>query len=110
MVEAICHCGAVKVAAAKAPDTVKDCNCSICHRYGTLWAYYTLDQVQVSGATDIYMWDDKSLGFHRCRTCGCVTHWWPVDEGHNRMGVNANLMPRGVLEKASVIAFDGASM
>jgi hypothetical protein len=110
MIEAICHCGAVKVSVAKAPDTVKDCNCSICHCYGTLWAYYTLDQVTVAGATDIYMWDDKSLGFHRCKTCGCVTHWWPVDESRNRMGVNVNLMPRDVLEKAAVIPFDGASM
>jgi hypothetical protein len=39
-----------------------------------------------------------------------VTHWWPVDEGHNRMGANANLMPRDVLERATVTAFDGASM
>ena len=55
MVEATCHCGAVKLQIATAPDTVKDCNCSICHRYGVLWAYYTLDAVQVSGATETYM-------------------------------------------------------
>jgi hypothetical protein len=110
MVEATCHCGAVKLRVTKAPDSVKDCNCSICHRYGTLWAYYALDQVKIAGATDIYMWGDKSLGFHRCRTCGCVTHWWPVDEARNRMGLNANLMPRDVLEQAAVIRFDGASM
>ncbi|MBS0277822.1 MAG: aldehyde-activating protein [Proteobacteria bacterium] len=50
------------------------------------------------------------MQFHRCKTCGCVTHWWPVDESVNRMGANANLMPRDVLEKASVIPFDGAGM
>jgi hypothetical protein len=110
MIEATCHCGAVTIQVAKAPDTVKDCNCSICHRYGTLWAYYTLDQVKVSGANDAYMWSDRELGFHRCKACGCVTHWWPVDESVNRMGVNANLMTRDVLEKATVIPFDGASM
>jgi hypothetical protein len=65
MIEAICHCGAVKLQIATAPDSVKDCNCSICHRYGVLWAYYRLDAVQVSGATDTYMWDDKSLAVAR---------------------------------------------
>lgn len=110
MIEATCHCGAVKLEIAQAPETVKDCNCSICHRYGVLWAYYPLAQVKVNGATDIYMWDDRAIQFHRCKTCGCVTHWWPVDESVNRMGANANLMPRDVLEKASVIPFDGAGM
>jgi hypothetical protein len=56
------------------------------------------------------MWDDRSLAFHRCKICGCVTHWSPVDVSRNRMGVNANLMPREVLEKATVRHFDGASM
>ncbi|HWA29736.1 MAG TPA: hypothetical protein VG867_01500 [Rhizomicrobium sp.] len=113
MVEASCHCGAVKLEIAQAPETVKDCNCSICHRYGTLWAYYPLDQVRITprhDATDIYMWSDRAIEFHRCKICGCVAYWWPADEGVNRMGVNANLMPREILEKAKVIAFDGASM
>lgn len=113
MVKASCHCGAVKLEIATAPETVKDCNCSICHRYGTLWAYYPLDQVRITpkhDATDIYMWDDRAIEFHRCKICGCVAYWWPVDETRNRMGVNANLMPRDVLEKATVIPFDGASM
>lgn len=110
MVESSCHCGAVKLQIETAPDTVKDCNCSICHRYGVLWAYYTLDKVRITGPTDIYMWDDREIEFHRCKTCGCVTHWWPVDESRNRMGVNANLMPREILGKAVVSHFDGASM
>ena len=66
--------------------------------------------VVVRGATDTYMWDDRSLAFHRCKICGCVTHWSPVDVSRNRMGVNANLMPRDVLEKATISPFDGASM
>jgi hypothetical protein len=39
-----------------------------------------------------------------------VTHWSPVDVSRNRMGVNANLMPRDILEKAAISSFDGASM
>jgi hypothetical protein len=54
------------------------------------------------------MWDDRSIEFHRCRTCGCVTHWAPVDKGTNRMGVNARLMALAVLAQARVRHLDGA--
>ena len=111
MIKASCHCGAVKLEIERAPETVTDCNCSICHRYGVLWAYYPLDQVRIASrpdATDIYMWDDRSIEFHRCKICGCVAYWWPVDESVNRMGVNANLMPREVLGQARVRHLDGA--
>jgi hypothetical protein len=111
MIAASCHCGAVKLEIETAPETVTDCNCSICHRYGVLWAYYRLSQVRIvpkGDATHIYMWDDRSIEFHRCKTCGCVAYWWPVDESRDRMGVNANLMPRDVLAKARMRRLDGA--
>jgi hypothetical protein len=109
MIESSCHCGAVKLEIAAAPETVTDCNCSICRRYGVLWAYYLPEQVRIGGsATDIYMWDDKSIEFHRCRNCGCVTHWAAVDKSRDRMGVNARLMAPDVLAKARVRRLDGA--
>jgi hypothetical protein len=45
MIEASCHCGAVKLEIQSAPNGVTDCNCSICRRYGVLWAYYEPAQV-----------------------------------------------------------------
>jgi len=111
MIEASCHCGAVTIEVEAAPETVTDCNCSICRRYGVLWAYCSPKAVRVSpGATDIYMWDDRSIEFHRCTTCGCVTHWSPVDKSVDRMGVNARLMAPEVLARATIRKFDGASM
>ena len=59
MIEASCHCGAVQFAVETAPGDVNDCNCSICRRYGALWAYYHPQQVRFvteNGPTDIYMW------------------------------------------------------
>ena len=108
MIEASCHCGAVRLQIATPPDTVTDCNCSICRRYGVLWAYYPLSAVSVAGATDVYMWDDRAIEFHRCKVCGCVTHWSPVDRTVDRMGVNARLMPLEVLAAARVRRLDGA--
>ena len=111
MIEASCHCGAVQLEIATAPETVTDCNCSICRRYGVLWAYYAPSQVSIVegvAATDTYMWDDKSIAFHRCRHCGCVTHWAAVDPAYERMGVNARLMALEVLARARVRRLDGA--
>ncbi len=108
MIEASCHCGAVRLSIAAPPETVTDCNCSLCRRYGVLWAYYPPSQVAVSGATRIYMWDDRRIEFHRCETCGCVTHWWPVDPAWNEMGVNARLMAPDTLAAARVRRLDGA--
>ena len=53
MIEASCECGAVRLEIETPPETVGDCNCSICRRYGALWAYYPLAQVRVSGATTV---------------------------------------------------------
>ncbi|MDR6288848.1 hypothetical protein E9232_001355 [Inquilinus ginsengisoli] len=110
MIEASCHCGAVRLEIDAAPAEVTDCNCSICRRYGVLWAYYAPRQVRrmPGGRTDIYMWDDRSLEFHRCAVCGCVTHWAAVDPARDRMGVNARLMDPAVLARARLRRLDGA--
>ena len=110
MIESSCHCGAVRLKINRAPEEVKDCNCSICRRYGALWAYYSPKEVQVTkDATDIYIWGERILEFHRCKRCGCVTHWEAVDKTHDRMGVNARLMTPEVLAHARLRHFDGAS-
>lgn len=112
MIEISCHCGAVRLAIDEAPSEVTDCNCSICRRYGVLWAYYSPRQVRLTpaaGATDVYMWGDRSIEFHRCAHCGCVTHWSAVDKARDRMGVNARLMEPAVLATTKVRHLDGAS-
>ena len=95
MIEANCHCGAVRLAIAQAPDEVTDCNCSLCRRYGVRWAYYPLAQVQVQAdvPTDTYRWGDKAITFHPCHVCGCVTHWSSVNPARGRTGINARLLP-----------------
>src|ERR1700749_442521 len=107
MIESSCHCGAVRLEIETPPQEVTDCNCSICRRYGVLWAYYELSQVRImSDGTDVYMWDDRAIEFHRCKTCGCVTHWWPVDESRDRLGINARLLNPNVLAAARARRLD----
>lgn len=111
MIEMSCHCGAVKMQILSAPEKVTDCNCSICRRYGVLWAYYDPAQVHMitpGGTTERYLWGEKSIEFHRCRNCGCVTHWAAAGRPADRMGVNARLMAPEVLAAARVRHLDGA--
>jgi hypothetical protein len=109
-VSASCHCGLIRLDIAEAPVTVTDCNCSICRRYGVLWAYYSPTQVTIrEGApTDVYLWNKRINRFHRCPTCGCVTHWSAVDPARDKMGVNARLMAPEVLAQAKLRHLDGA--
>jgi hypothetical protein len=111
LIEASCHCGSVRLKIAWAPTEVTDCNCSICRRYGVLWAYYPKGEVTLDppeAATDVYIWNDRVLRLHRCAQCGCVTHWTLVDPARDRVGVNARLMDPEVLAQARVRRLDGA--
>ena len=108
MIESSCVCGAVHLKINRAPDEVLDCNCTLCRRYGTLWAYYSPKDVIVpSGLTDTFMRGPKQAEFHRCKICGCVTHWSALDKTYDRMGVNARLMAPEVLSRARVRSWDG---
>ncbi|WP_159587042.1 GFA family protein [Chelativorans xinjiangense] len=112
MLEATCHCGAVKIRVSVEPAWLNECNCSICRRLGTLWSYYHPSKVTFvkgAGTTVAYLWGDRGLEFHHCPTCGCTTHWEPVrKEGAERMAVNARLMDPERIAGIRVRHFDGA--
>jgi len=103
-ISATCHCGAVTLRLSRAPAEVTHCNCSLCRRYGTLWAYYTKTEVTILSAqpTDTYAWNGRHIDFHRCAHCGCVTHWYPRAESRDRLGINARLLEPAVLDRARV--------
>ena len=113
MLTATCHCGAIKVAVPRRPRSLTACNCSICRRYGTLWAYYKRSEVRVNsaaGATSNYVWGDRSLAFVRCSTCGCVTHWQRTGlTKTDRMGVNARNFEPLSIKTVRIRRLDGAS-
>lgn len=113
MPSAICHCGAVRIEIPRRPRTLTSCNCSICRRYGTLWAYYKAASVKVTakrGATTGYVWGNRRLRFVRCNACGCVTHWEPVGrKPGGKMGVNARNLEPSLIRGIRIRHLDGAS-
>jgi hypothetical protein len=109
MIEASCHCGAVRIAVPHLPPKLTDCNCSLCRRVAGLWAYYSPAEVRVVGETVPYVQGDRMLETRHCPTCGCVTHWSPTERADaNRMGVNARLMDPAVIAAIPVRRLDGA--
>jgi hypothetical protein len=113
MLVATCHCGAIKVTIPRRPRRLTNCNCSICRRLGALWAYYPASQVHIEaapGATDGYVWGDRTLRFVRCKSCGCVTHWEPLRRRPgSKMGVNVRNFDPQEIGNARIRLLDGAS-
>lgn len=95
MIHGSCHCGAVRWTFDGAIDGATTCNCTVCRRYGVLWAYdYEGERIAVSGPTTVYRRNRGVIGFHFCPTCGCVA-WWrasePGEDGRRRIAVNLRL-------------------
>jgi len=110
MIEAVCHCGAVHLSVREAPHTVTQCNCSICRKLAARWAHYSPSEVGMPkpGSTQPYVWGDRMLAFHRCKTCGCTTHWQSLDGAQERMAVNARLFDGLDWTAVRIRHFDGA--
>lgn len=104
-----CHCGAVNLTVSRPPREVTECHCSICIRYGALWAYYRAEDVSLAGPTQVYEWGRKQIAFHHCGTCGCVMAWLPLGE-YPECGVNARMLHNFNLRAVSLIVEKDASI
>lgn len=111
MLEGSCHCGTVKWNFDGRPESATACNCTVCRRYGVLWAYdYDGERIKTSGETAVYIRGDRSIGFHFCPTCGCVAYWRAIEvnaEGRRRIAVNLRLAEPDEVADVPVEHFEG---
>jgi hypothetical protein len=111
MIEGACHCGAVRWSFDGVPEAATACNCTICRRYGVLWAYdYQDERIRVSGPTRAYSRGSRSIGFHFCPDCGCVAYWRATNadkEGRRRIAVNLRLAEPDDVAGIVMDHFDG---
>jgi hypothetical protein len=116
MIEGSCHCGAVRWQFDVEPESATACNCTICRRYGTLWAYDLKgDRTQFSGPTRAYVraagaWGEPGVGFHFCVHCGSLTHYRalkPNPEGRIRTAVNLRMAEPEVVARLPVVHWEG---
>jgi len=114
MLEGACHCGAARWTLEGDPGSITACNCTLCRRYGTLWAYdYEHERIRVFGPTASYTRTGKSdpaLEILFCPTCGCVIAWRglrPDDKGRRRIAVNVRLAEPEAVADLAIDHFDG---
>ncbi len=112
MIEASCHCGALRLELPRAPRRLLSCNCSICRRNGGLWAYYDSSAIRRRYRRcdiETYAWGDRMIRYVRCRHCGCLLHHERTRKmTDGRVGVNMRNCDPAVIAKARVRRFDGA--
>lgn len=110
MIHGSCHCGAVHWQFDGVPDGVTACNCTVCRRYGALWAYdYEGEGVRLAGDTRTYV-RGRAIEFHFCPVCGCVVGWRARsqdEQGRRRMAVNLRLAEPGIVASLPIDRFDG---
>ena len=110
MLHGSCHCGSVKWRFEGVPESATACNCTVCRRYGTLWAYdFEGEGINVSGPTQVYV-RGKWIGFHFCPACGCVAYWRslePNKEGRRRIAVNLRLTEPDPVAQIPIDRFEG---
>jgi hypothetical protein len=117
MIDGSCHCGKVRWSFDGVPESATACNCTVCRRYGGLWAYdYEDEGIKVSGPTRAYIrgpslgFRGPSLGFHFCPDCACVAYWRslaPGKDGRRRIAVNLRLAEPEAVSAALIDHFDG---
>lgn len=110
MIQGSCHCGAVTWQFKGVLESATACNCTVCRRYGVLWAYdYEGEGIHVTVPTQAYV-RGKHIEFHFCPTCGCVASWraiTPDKQGRRRIAVNLRLTEPEAIAKVPIDHFDG---
>lgn len=106
-----CHCGGLTWVFHGQPEAATICNCTLCRRYGVLWAYdIEGERIEVQGRNMAYIWGSESIGFHFCPDCGCVAYWRalaPPEDGRRRIAVNLRLAEPARVEAIPLYRFDG---
>ncbi|OCP01838.1 MULTISPECIES: GFA family protein [unclassified Ensifer] len=114
MLKGSCHCGNGKWTLEGDPGSITACNCTLCRRYGALWAYdYEGERIAVSGELTAYSRADEkdpTLEILFCPTCGCVVAWRGLQldgDGRRRIAVNVRLTSPELVADLPVDYFDG---
>lgn len=106
-IEGTCLCGAVRVVVATRPRSLTQCNCAVCRKYGTLWAYYRRRAVAVTGKRAVFRRRPGGLRFSHCIVCACVIAWEGERGPDGRMGVNARLLDHAAIATIPISVLDG---
>ena len=113
MINGACHCEKVKWSYDNTNlESVTACNCTLCRRYGALWAYgYLGEGITVEGDVSSYSRGSQINDFNFCSSCGCMMYYISRklnEKNQRRMAVNLRqtLQPEAILN-LPIDHFDG---
>jgi hypothetical protein len=114
MITGTCHCGAGHWTLEGDPGSITACNCTLCRRYGVLWAYDYVDgRIRLAGPMNSYIRADEAnpcLEILFCPTCANVFAWRGLQagpDGRTRIAVNVRLAPPEAVADLPIEHFDG---
>ena len=114
MLTGTCHCGAAGWTLQGDPGPATVCNCTLCCRFGALWAYdYENERIRIAGPATSYIRADEPnpcLAILFCPACGCVICWRGLHDdaqGRRRIAVNLRLAPPSAVADLPICRFDG---
>lgn len=114
MLKGSCHCGVAAWTLTGDPGSITACNCTLCRRYGALWAYdFEGERVAVTGPTSSFRRvgkADPALEILFCPSCAGVLAWRGLrleEDGRRRMAVNLRLAEFDAVADLPIDHFDG---
>ncbi|MBN8480353.1 MAG: GFA family protein [Xanthomonadales bacterium] len=109
-----CHCGDTGWSLRGAPGSITACNCTLCRRYGALWAYdFENGRIEIGGVVGRYTRRgkaDPALETLFCPTCACVIAWRGLrfeKDGRRRVAVNVRMAEPTAVADLAIDHFDG---
>lgn len=109
-----CHCGRVAFEVDGVPDSAMSCNCSLCHRRGSLLWFApraSLRLLTPEEQASTYTFNQHVIKHRFCAVCGIHPYGEGVDRQGNRMAaVNLRCLEAFDIEGFPVTRFDGRSI
>lgn len=109
-----CHCGKVKFEVQGDFKNAINCNCSICHRKGSLLAFVPESQFNlISGADSLtdYQFGKKRIHHTFCSTCGVTSFaTGAAPDGTKMKAVNVRCLENFDLKQLVIQDYDGKSI
>jgi hypothetical protein len=110
MLTGTCHCQALRWRFEGLIESATACNCTVCRRYGALWAYdFEGEGIHVEGPSTAYV-RGRAIEFHFCPGCGCIAFWRgreTDEQGRRRIAVNLRLTEPEAVAHLPIDHFDG---
>ncbi|MFK7872675.1 MAG: GFA family protein [Oligoflexales bacterium] len=109
-----CHCGEVAFQFETEITSLLECNCTICHKLGSLWIFIPASSVHFEKEKvrmSEYQFGQKKLTHKFCQKCGIETFACGEDkEGNKLMGINVRCLEDFEWKDFEVRAHDGKNL